>query len=134
MGDKGTIHGTSDGGTTGKHEPVDPFQFLVGTSTADQFNTAILRLLPIACFRVDDVRFSFDSSFPATDPTDPKKDIRAELEIFVQLQKDFPESPLSIFGHADPVGNDDYNKQLSGRRSTVIYALLISSTGSGRSR
>ena len=36
--------------------------------------------------------------------------------------------PLSIFGHADPVGNDDYNKQLSGRRATAIYGLLTRDT------
>ncbi len=34
--------------------------------------------------------------------------------------------PLSVFGHADPVGNDDYNKALSGRRATAIYAVLLS--------
>jgi hypothetical protein len=39
--------------------------------------------------------------------------------------------PPSVFGHADPVGSDDYNKALSGRRATVIYALLISNTDSG---
>jgi tetratricopeptide (TPR) repeat protein len=32
--------------------------------------------------------------------------------------------PLSIFGHADPVGDDDYNKKLSGRRAAAIYALI----------
>ncbi len=37
--------------------------------------------------------------------------------------------PLSVFGHADPVGPavdpDGYNKALSGRRATAVYALLI---------
>src|SRR5262249_7303131 len=33
--------------------------------------------------------------------------------------------PLSIFGHADPIGNDDYNKQLSGRRAQAVYAMLV---------
>jgi hypothetical protein len=33
-----------------------------------------------------------------------------------------------VFGHADPIGNDDYNKQLSGRRATAIYALLTRDT------
>jgi hypothetical protein len=36
--------------------------------------------------------------------------------------------PLSIFGHADPVGNDDYNKRLSGRRATAMYAMLVRDT------
>src|SRR5262249_43042782 len=41
------------------------------------------------------------------------------------LIKTHPDCPLSIFGHADPVGSDDYNKTLSGRRATAIYAMLI---------
>jgi peptidoglycan hydrolase-like protein with peptidoglycan-binding domain len=32
--------------------------------------------------------------------------------------------PLSLFGHADPVGEDAYNKQLSGRRARAIYCLF----------
>ena len=126
--DNGTIHGTSDGGVAGKHPEADPFEFLVGPTTGDEFNTTQLRLVPVACFRVDDVRFDFDSSFVTADPADEKKDIRAELKLLVELLKDHPQSPLSVFGHADPVGSDDYNKLLSGRRATVIYALLISTT------
>jgi hypothetical protein len=123
----GTIHDSSGGGVAGKHDPVDSPQLLLGPATADQFNSATLRLIPIACFRVDDIRFAFDSSFVAFD-SDERNDIRAELKLLVNLRKDNPESPLSVFGHADPVGGDDFNKQLSGRRATVIYALLICTT------
>jgi len=35
---------------------------------------------------------------------------------------------MSIFGHADPTGDDPYNKALSGRRATAIYALLTRDT------
>jgi hypothetical protein len=126
--DKGTIHGTSDGGVTGKHPPAEPFEFLVGPSTSDQSNTAQLRLVPVACFRVDDIRFAFDSSFITSDLADEKNDIRSELRVLVDLLKQHPDSPLAVFGHADPVGSDDYNKALSGRRATVIYALLISNS------
>jgi outer membrane protein OmpA-like peptidoglycan-associated protein len=77
---------------------------------------------------VDDIRFAFDSSFIGSDSTDAKNDIRAELQLLSDLVQEHPESPLSIFAHADPVGNDDYNKQLSGRRATVFYALLISNS------
>jgi hypothetical protein len=97
---------------------------------------------------VEDIRFDFDSSFvalgtdPATNPTDPTSDpiakpytqggIQDELKVLAaQLQK-HPGCPLSVFGHADPVGPavdpDGYNKALSGRRATAIYALLISGT------
>jgi hypothetical protein len=130
---KGTVHGTSDGGVTGLHDPADPFHFLVGPSTSAEYNTARLRLIPIACFRIDDVRFQFDSSFvlPA---------IKEEMDTFSNLRKENPNmvgAPISIFGHADPSfqGNfelgsatqqsgDDYNKTLSGRRAMAIYALL----------
>jgi peptidoglycan hydrolase-like protein with peptidoglycan-binding domain len=42
--------------------------------------------------------------------------------------KEHPGAPLSIFGHADPVGDDDYNKKLSGRRATAVYGMLTRNT------
>src|SRR5262249_38191318 len=51
-----------------------------------------------------------------------------ELAALAQLRRQHPGAPLSVFGHADPVGNDDYNKILSGRRATALYALLIRDT------
>jgi outer membrane protein OmpA-like peptidoglycan-associated protein len=131
-GKQGTIHSASDGGVSGEHPPAEPFQFFVGPSTSNEFNTARLRLVPIACLRVDDIRFKFDSSFirfdPGADPNNPK-DIRSEMRELALLHQSLPDSPLSIFGHADPVGNDDYNKALSGRRAKSIYAMLIRDTG-----
>lgn len=130
---KGVIHAASDGGVSGEHPAAKPFEFLVGPTTTDQFNTARLRLIPIACWRVDDIRFAFDSSFVNADPaeTDNPNDIRAELAHLARLVQDHRGSPLSVFGHADPVGSDDYNKLLSGRRAKVIYGLLISTADSG---
>ncbi len=116
----------------GDHPTANPQDFLVGPSTDDQFNTAHLRLIPIACWRVDDIRFAFDSSFVTADSTtaatDTPNDIRAELTHLTKLVKEQPGCPISVFGHADPVGSDDYNKALSGRRATAIYALLIFNT------
>jgi hypothetical protein len=126
--DKGTVHGSSDGGIAGTHASVGPPELRVGSATDNQFNTITLRLVPIACFRVDDIRFFFDSSFLASDPNNAKNDIRIEMQLLVDLLEANPDSPLSVFGHADPVGNDFVNKPLSGRRATVIYALLISTT------
>ncbi len=109
---------------------------------------------PILCWKVEDVRFAFDSSFvtcnpdnspdPLTNPDDPTSDplakpftralgdIRDELKLLASQIKQHPGCPLSVFGHADPVGPavdpDGYNKALSGRRATAIYALLISGT------
>ena len=129
MGNTGTLHDVSEGGLSGHHADA-PLEFLISPSTADELNTARLRPIPVACWRVDQIRFAFNSSFLTSD-------ITAELKILQNLRdlhkrQDASgktlQPALSVFGHADPVGNDDYNKALSGRRATAVYALLIHNT------
>jgi hypothetical protein len=132
---QGSIHSASDGGVIGKHPDTAPSPLVVAPTTSSEFNTAHLRLIPIACFSIGDIRFKFDSSFVL--PT-----VQAEMTEFSLLREIDPRikgAPISIFGHADPSfqGNydpdnqktagrgDDYNKNLSGRRAIAIYALLI---------
>src|SRR5262249_27425491 len=61
-----------------------------------------------------------------------RPEMKEHLPKLVQLRNDhkvgdlFP--PLSIFGHADPVGNIDLNKSLSGRRATAFYGMLVRDT------
>ncbi|HKS16813.1 MAG TPA: peptidoglycan-binding protein [Planctomycetota bacterium] len=90
---------------------------LVGPTTEKETNTIVEPLLPIACVRLDDLRFAFDSSDVA-----PKAS--KELGYMARLRKETPGMPATVFGHADPVGEDDYNKKLSGRRAQAIYGLL----------
>lgn len=108
---------TSGGGLSAMHPTEAEPPVRVAPATADESNTIRFAVIPIACWRVDDIRFEFDSSFPLTD-------IKDELGHLAELIGEHQESPLSIFGHADPVGNDDYNKTLSGRRAAAIYGLL----------
>jgi len=116
--DRGAItRGSSEGGVAGEHGPAAEFHILVGPATSNEFNTVRLRLIPVACWRVDDLRFDFDSSFVLPE-------IAAEMKTLASLVGDHPDCPLSIFGHADPVGSDAYNKILSGRRAQAIYGLL----------
>jgi len=119
--DEAVIHNASSAGVAASHGTSDPPEILVAPSTARELNTVRMRLIPVACWRVDDIRFRFDSSFvlPA---------IAADMKILAILVKVHQDCPLSIFGHADPVGSDDYNKTLSGRRATAIYAMLIRDT------
>lgn len=141
MADQGTFHSASDGGLAAEHakSPLPPF--LVGPSTADESNRFRLPLITTFCCKIEDVRFAFDSSFvslapdPSIDPTsDPGSqanamgDIRSELGPLATFLQKNPGCPLTIFGHADPVGPDDYNKALSGRRATAVYAILIANT------
>ncbi len=143
-----TIHSASDGGVIGQHSDAQPNQFLVGSATGTETNLIRDPPVPILCWKVEDVRFAFDSSFvtyntdPLTNPDDPTSDpiaspfgtgdIRDELKVLASQLQQNPGCPLSVFGHADPVGPavdpDGYNKALSGRRATAIYALLISGT------
>ncbi len=127
---QGGIYGTSGGGVSGKHAEPAGSSFLVGPSTSAEFNTLRLGLIPVACWRVDDVRFAFDSSFVTSD-------IASELGLLGRLRNGHKDAsgrfpPLSVFGHADPTGSDEYNKALSGRRAKAIYAILISKAQPGK--
>ena len=121
MSDAPTGRRTLEGAVLGPHEAVLLHPVRVGPATGDEFNTITAGIIPVACFRVEDLRFDFGSSFvtPAT---------KAELVELATLIKAHPGSPLSVFGHADPVGQDPFNKVLSGRRAIAIYAMLIRDT------
>jgi len=128
---------STPGGTTGTHPEPDPLTLAVApTTTGAESNLVRLPLIPVACWKIEDIRFAFDSSFVTPDAAieiQDLKDLRESLGQPGQATGGSPPPtlypPLSIFGHADPVGPandpDGYNKALSGRRATVIYALLI---------
>src|SRR5262249_50721745 len=78
-------------------------------------------LLPVACVRLDDARFEFGSSFIG-------EGAKNELKNLEGLRREIPGMPISIFGHADPSGEDDFNKKLSGRRAQAMYGLLTRNT------
>ncbi len=119
----------TEGAIAADQQQVEPRPILVGPTTADEFNTIGERLIPKSCFRFEDVTFEYDSSFVL-----PR--VETDMESLANLrdkhtltlpgspEKKIP-PPLSIFGHADPVGYDDYNKKLSGRRAQAIYGMLV---------
>ncbi len=112
----------SEGGTSAEHADVSIPYVVAPTADPQAFNTLRPRLRPSACWRIDDMRFDFDSSFLLPSGTGE----------FQQLARQRPPEPaegapvrlLSVFGHADPSGQDDYNRILSGRRATSVYGLL----------
>jgi len=91
---------------------------LVAPLFSNEVNTIRVSLQPVACWRLEDIRFDFDSSFIRPDAAE-------ELGALATLRHIHPGAPISIFGHADPVGNDVYNKRLSGRRAAAIYGALV---------
>ncbi len=110
------------GGVGGTNPAVVLDTVRVGPSTGDETNTVAERVVPIACVRLDDLRFRFDSSFVGPQAS-------RELGFLERLRREIPGAPVSVFGHADPVGDDAYNKTLAGRRAEAIYGLLTRQVG-----
>lgn len=126
----GCVSQVSEGGISGRHPIFDLPAVHCGPTTDAEFNRVRAALVPIGCWRVEDIRFEFDSSFITPG-------IKTELKHLAELVKEHPPTskshgkpgcPMSVFGHADPTGDDEYNKQLSGRRAEAIYALLTRRT------
>jgi outer membrane protein OmpA-like peptidoglycan-associated protein len=111
----------SAGGKAGQFPDPDTYAPLIGTTTGNEFNTIRAAIIPFACWRADDMRFAFDQSVP-----DPG--LAVEMENLADLMAAHPGCVLGVFGHADPVGSDDLNKHLSGRRAAAIYGLLTGRT------
>lgn len=131
----GSVNSTTPGGVSGTHAPFEGAPAKVAPATGSEKNAVSTFLIPLACWRVEDMRFKFDSSFVL--PT-----VAAEMPLLASLRQTHTlrlpgaapggevlvPPPISLFGHADPIGSDDYNKQLSGRRATAIYGLLTRKT------
>jgi outer membrane protein OmpA-like peptidoglycan-associated protein len=80
-----------------------PFSFNFGSST----------------FVLNDIQFEFDSD-------EMTKESQKSLEFLIaELQKPGGFKTLSITGHTDSVGRDDYNKSLSLRRAEAIKKYLV---------
>lgn len=95
---------------------------LIAPTTDNQLNTVRSALLPIACWSIGDARFEFGCSFVRPEIGD---DVKAMIAMITRLEKKLGARPrLTIFGHTDPVGQQPFNKKLSGRRAAAIYAIL----------
>ena len=96
----------SAGAVVGVHEQQNVDTFVAAPTNGSERNTLRKALVPIACWGTVDARFAFDSSFI-------QPDIRDDI---VELRKVVEQNSgalLSVFGHADPVGELGYNKLLS---------------------
>jgi len=119
----GIIHSATEHGTVASHPVRTAEPFRVAPTTETDVNTLSLDLVPVACISLHDTVFEFDSSFPTPDVALLLKELPGLREKHKNAKGQFP--PASIFGHADPVGKDAYNKALSGRRTRAIYGLLV---------
>ncbi len=111
----------TNAGIAGEHQAPGDEPRKVAPATNGERNTLVVPLIPIACWRMDDLRFDFGLSFI-------RPEAQREIKLLASLVQAHPGAPLSVFGHADPTGADDLNKQLSGRRAVAVYAMLVRNT------
>jgi hypothetical protein len=112
----------SSSGTVASHPARDTQPFRVAPTTEDTRNTFGLDLVPVACLSLNDILFEFDSSFVRSSSKKIFQHLPELRNGHKSRKGELP--PLSVFGHADPVGTDEYNKQLSGRRAKAVYGVL----------
>jgi len=120
---KATIHYQSGALVSADHDKIEDPQFPVAPSTSarDTANTIRPSLIPWACWKVEDICFEFGRAFV-------RPDAQEAFTELAKLREKHPDTPITLFGHADPVGNDQYNKDLSLRRAKAVYAVLIRNT------
>jgi len=95
----------------------EPFHAVAPTDQDHERNTLRDTLRVVQEWELSDAHFDFDSSILLPSMSEEL----AELAVLVRAN---PDSPLSIFGHADPTGEIGYNKILSGRRALALFGLL----------
>lgn len=93
----------------------------VAPTLGDEVNRLTVPLVAVGSVPIDDVRFEFASSFLLPDAARP-------FARLATLRTTYPGGPVAIFGHADPTGDEAFNKKLSGRRARAVYGLLIRDT------
>jgi outer membrane protein OmpA-like peptidoglycan-associated protein len=114
----GRIRRVLDLTIAGDHEEFPEQPVFAAPASPAESNRIRSSLFPRACFRFEDAVFQFDSSFPLFGQSFDAEPLKAILD-------ENKGARLSIFGHADPSGDDEYNKVLSGRRAQSIFATLI---------
>src|SRR6185437_10212870 len=117
---------TTEQGVAAFHPQRSQLELPVAPTTGNEFNTVGLDLIPVACLSLADAAFEFDSSFV----TPQAGKVLSKLPMLRAKCKDTAGQlpPISVFGHADPTGSDEYNKQLSGRRAIAVYGLITHNT------
>src|SRR5690606_31920297 len=100
-----------------KHSESDPLDGSKAPKLVDEMAERLIKthILP-------DLTFAFDKSFLHPGQADALKRMSAEIKTWRQEN---PEGKLAVFGHADAVGKEEYNKALSERRARSVLAFLL---------
>jgi hypothetical protein len=113
----------NNSGFIAEHLFPEDILYRIAPSTEEKKSHNVIRInaLPWACWRVQDICFEFDKALVLDEAVEAFE----EIAILWKKETDRYKPPkIAIFGHADPVGKDKYNKTLSENRAKVIYAVL----------
>src|SRR5262249_60661740 len=58
----GGVRGATEGGVAGDHRDLPLLDALVAPATGDELNTLRPSIIPLACWKIEDLRFEFGSS------------------------------------------------------------------------
>ncbi len=116
-----------DGVIAARQQFKENFKNPVQSSAVKKTTNVYQQVLhPIACWKIDDIYFDFDKSFikqKAVLAFSKLKELNDQLtREFRSVYKETPQ--FSLFGHADPVGQPDYNKILSENRAIAVYGVI----------
>ena len=124
--DSGLVQNESDKFIAADHPAAPSIPILSAPSDDDKHNSLALDLVPLACLCLHDLVFAFDSSFINPDSAEAFSELPQLRDDNRMPTGELP--VLSLFGHADPVGKDEYNKKLAGRRARAVYGVLTKDT------
>ena len=111
--------GIAAAGVFADHPPRLLLPAKVAPTLENESNLLRDPLITVACAYMPDYLFDFDRSF-----IKPDVHTRRFIDALAEVRGRHPNSPLSVFGHADPTGDDDYNAHLGGRRAAAFYGLV----------
>ena len=124
MGDptSGTVFQADDSGLIAEHTLPTVRPFFASPTREVKQNAISQAIVPMACLNLGDVLFEFDSSVVLDEAGRILSQLPALRASRPSANGDLP--LVSIFGHADPTGDEVYNKALAGRRAKAVFALL----------
>jgi hypothetical protein len=91
------------------------------TKEKNTYNVIKINAIPWACWRIQDICFEFDKALVRFDAVEAFDEL---AKLWKREEERYKSPKIAIFGHADPVGKDKYNKTLSENRAKAIYAVL----------
>lgn len=110
-------------GVVSEHSSLEEETYRVAPSSAqdNKYNVTRIEAVPWACWKIEDICFSFDSALVLYEAKQPFSELR---RLWKKETERYKPPCISLFGHADPVGKDEYNKKLSEDRAKAVYGVL----------